>query len=94
MSSPGLDMIVCPCNQWSDFPQQCPIHSAPAPYWQNTQTWTSANWTPPQRLSDDDVDRIAAKVAEQLKKGYAEAFCEAVETARAMSGKPRARRKK
>ena len=54
--------IVCPCNTLSDFPQPCPYHSPAEP------TWVPAAFTftplpaEPQRLSDEDVERIAEKL--------------------------------
>lgn len=53
---PWPDVVPCP------YPQPVPV--APQP---QTFTTTSAWLTMPQRLADEDVERIAQRVAELLK---------------------------
>ena len=60
--------LVCPCNTISDFPQQCPYHSPSAIKTIWGSGYTTTTLAPiVYRLSDDDVERIAKRVAELVK---------------------------
>jgi hypothetical protein len=69
-----FDLLVCPCNTWNDFPQPCPYHggswTAPVVYPYVPPPVQMITWPPPepQRLSDDDVKRIAREVVRQLAR--------------------------
>lgn len=63
----GVEHLVCPCNTISDFPQPCPYHAPnwrPQPYVATTNTLSPLI---PQGLSDEDIERIAERVAEKLR---------------------------
>ena len=65
---PQFDNIVCPCNTISDFPQVCPYHSRTTLRYTYPATTTTFQWPPAEpRISDEDVERIAQRVAALLK---------------------------
>lgn len=58
-----VEHVVCPCNTPGDFPQPCGIHQP----WLPLASGVHIQPAYPPRLSDDDIERIAQRVAALLK---------------------------
>lgn len=57
---------TCPTAWWGTVPPYCPLHN-PGTGWVPSTVTTGELRIVPQRLFDEDVERIAVRVAELLK---------------------------